>query len=80
MNIAQKLRKSGISTDVDLVGKKLKKILSYADTIGIKYVVLVGAKDIEEGKVTVKDMLTGEQEKVEIKNIVSVMTSKLEIK
>ena len=63
-----------------LVGKKLKKILSYADTIGIKYVVLVGAKDIEEGKVTVKDMLTGEQEKVEIKNIVSLLTSKLEIK
>ena len=76
-DIAQKLRKNGISTDVDLVGKKLKKILSYADTIGINYVVLVGAMDIEEGNVTVKDMLTGEQEKVEIENIVDSLKHKL---
>jgi len=76
-DIAQKLRKNGISTDVDIVGKKLKKILSYADTIGINYVVLVGAMDIEEGNVTVKDMLTGEQEKVEIENIVDSLKHKL---
>ena len=76
-DIAQKLRKNGISTDVDLVGKKLKKILSYADTIGINYVVLVGAMDIEEGNVTVKDMLTGKQEKVEIENIVDSLKHKL---
>jgi len=76
-DIAQKLRKNGISTDVDIVGKKLKKILSYADTIGINYVVLVGAMDIEEGNVTVKDMLTGKQEKVEIENIVDSLKHKL---
>jgi len=76
-DIAHKLRKNGISTDVDLVGKKLKKILSYADTLGINYVVLVGAMDIEEGNVTVKDMLTGEQEKVEIENIVDSLKHKL---
>ena len=76
-DIAQKLRKNGISTDVDLVGKKLKKILSYADTLGINYVVLVGAMDIEEGNVTVKDMLTGEQEKVKIENIVDFLEHKL---
>jgi histidyl-tRNA synthetase len=62
---------------VDLVGKKLKKILSYADTLGINYVVLVGAMDIEEGNVTVKDMLTGEQEKVKIENIVDFLEHKL---
>jgi histidyl-tRNA synthetase len=76
-DIAQKLRKSGISTDVDLVGKKLKKILSYADTMGIKYVVLVGARDLEEGKVTVKDMVTGEQEMVDLGNIESTLKYKL---
>ena len=76
-DIAQKLRKNGISTDVDLVGKKLKKILSYADTLGINYVVLVGAMDIEEGNVTVKDMLTGEQEKIEIEDIVDSLKHKL---
>ena len=67
--IAQKLRKSGVSTDVDLAGKKLKKVLSHANTAGIKYVVLVGARELEEGKVTVKNMESGEQELVDILEI-----------
>jgi len=76
-DIAQKLRKNGIPTDVDLVGKKLKKILSYADTMGINYVVLVGARDIEEGKVTVKDMISGEQEIIDLENIADSLKFKL---
>jgi histidyl-tRNA synthetase len=76
-DIAQKLRKNGITTDVDLVGKKLKKILSYSDNQGIKYVVLVGARDLEEGKVTVKDMTTGEQEMVDLRNITTYLKEKL---
>jgi histidyl-tRNA synthetase len=75
--IAQKLRKNGIATDVDLVGKKLKKILSHADNTGIKYVVLVGARDLEEGKVTVKDMASGEQETVDLETIASHLKGKL---
>ena len=67
--IAQKLRKSGVSTDVDLAGKKLKKVLSHANTAGIKYVVLVGARELEEGKVTVKNMASGEQELVDLLEI-----------
>jgi histidyl-tRNA synthetase len=67
--IAQKLRKNNIGTDVDLVGKKLKKVLSYADSNQINYVVLIGSRELEEGKVTVKDMTSGEQEKVEVSNI-----------
>ena len=67
--IAQKLRKNNIGTDVDMVGKKLKKVLSYADSNQINYVVLIGSRELEEGKVTVKDMTSGEQEKVEVSNI-----------
>ena len=77
-DIAQKLRKNGIATDVDLVGKKLKKILSYADNMGINYVVLVGARDLEEGKVTVKDMVSGEQEMVKLENIAASLKHELE--
>lgn len=62
--IAQNLRRNGISTDVDLAKKKIKKLLSYADNLGAKYVVLIGARDIENGKVTLKDMKSGNQELV----------------
>jgi histidyl-tRNA synthetase len=40
-------------------------------------VVLVGARDLEEGKVTVKDMATGEQEMVDLKNITIYLKEKL---
>ena len=76
-DIAQKLRRNTIPTDVDLVGKKLKKILSQADSSGVKYVVLVGARDLEEGKVTVKEMETGEQEIVELESIATYLKNKL---
>lgn len=67
--IAQNLRRNGISTDVDLARKKVKKILSYADNLGVKYAVLVGARDIESGKVTLKDMKSGNQELVDMANL-----------
>lgn len=67
--IAQDLRKNGIRTDVDLVGRKLKKILSHANNLGADHVVLVGKRDLEEGKVTVKNMKTGKQEQVDTDQI-----------
>ncbi|MGF7118107.1 histidine--tRNA ligase [Methanobacterium oryzae] len=68
--IAQNLRKYGISTDVDLARRKVKKILSYADNLEAKYVVLVGARDIADGKVTLKNMESGDQELIDL-NILS---------
>lgn len=67
--IAQSLRKENIATEVDLSRKKFKKLLSYANRINVKHVVLVGERDLEEGKVTVKDMESGEQELVAIDEV-----------
>ena len=76
-NIAQTLRKADIPTEVDLSRKKFKKILAYANKIDVKYTVLVGERDLEEGKVTVKDMLSGEQELVAIDEVVEYIKDKL---
>ena len=73
----QTLRKADIPTEVDLSRKKFKKILAYANKIDVKYTVLVGERDLEEGKVTVKDMLSGEQELVDIGNVVDYIKDKL---
>ncbi len=62
IEIAQKLRKEGIKTDVDLTGKKLKKILSQADNLQAEYVIMVGARELKENKITIKDMKSGNQE------------------
>ena len=76
-SIAQDLRKANIPTEVDLSRKKFKKILAYANKIDVKYTVLVGERDLEEGKVTVKDMVSGEQEMVDIDKVVDYIKEKL---
>ena len=69
--ITQDLRASGIRTDVDLNAKKFKKLMNYADKIKVPKIVIVGANDLAEGKVTVKDMVTGKQELVETDDLVT---------
>ena len=69
--ITQTLRKNGIRCDVDLNGKRFKKLMNYADKIRVPKIIIVGAKDLAEGKVTVKDMVSGEQESVDIADIAS---------
>ncbi|HOI70697.1 MAG TPA: histidine--tRNA ligase [Methanobacterium sp.] len=73
IEIAQKFRKDGIKTEVDLVGRKLKKILNQANNLQVDYVILVGERDLKEGKVTVKNMESGEQELVEIESVTQMM-------
>jgi histidyl-tRNA synthetase len=36
-------------------------------------IIIVGAKDLEEGKVTVKDMVSGDQELVELDNLITCL-------
>ncbi len=71
--ITQNLRKNGIKTDVDLNGKKFKKLMNYADKIKVEKIIIVGANDLAEGKVTIRDMVSGEQELVEIDNLITYL-------
>ena len=68
--ITQTLRKNGIKADVDLNGKKFKKLINYANRIQVPKIAIIGAKDLEQGKITIKDMVSGEQELVDIDNII----------
>ena len=69
--ITQILRKEGIKTDVDLNGKKFKKLMNYADKIKKKKIIIIGANDLSENKVTVKDMNSGNQELIDIDNLLA---------
>ena len=69
--ITQELRKNSIKADVDLNGKKFKKLMNYADKIKVPKMAIVGSNDLAEGKITIKDMVSGQQELVDLDNIVS---------
>ena len=66
IEISMKLRDKGESVDIDLTGRNLRKSMKYANSIGAKKVIIVGKKDLEENKVTIRDMESGEQERVEV--------------
>ena len=69
--VAAMLRAAGIPTDLDLMGRKMQKAMKYAAGIGAKYAVIVGAKEMESGCVTVKDMASGEQQVVPVTDLIS---------
>ena len=61
-----KLRSSGIRCELYPEASKMKKQFTYADNNKIPYVAIVGANEIKNSSVTLKDMMSGEQETVSI--------------
>ena len=62
--IINKVRKNGLRAELYPDAAKMKKQMSYANAKEIPYVVLAGESEIEAGKVTLKNMKTGEQQLV----------------
>lgn len=61
---AQELRASGVRCDIDLLGRKLAKQFDYANSIGAKFVIIVGEKDLATGNITLRDLAAGAEEKI----------------
>jgi len=69
------LRKAGVATELYPDASKMKKQMSYANARGIPFVVIVGEEEMTSGRMTVKDMQTGEQTKLTPDELVSMMTT-----
>ena len=64
---ATELRDNGVRAQLHCEEKKFKQKISYADKLGIPYVIFLGEDEISAGVVACKDMLTGEQTKLDAK-------------
>ncbi len=62
--ILSQLRSKGISAEIYPDAAKMKKQMSYADNNKAHFVAMIGENEISENKLTLKNMLTGEQEMV----------------
>lgn len=67
---ANTLRKAGINTEIYFDNKKMKTQFKYADKLKIPYVIVIGEDEIKTGKLTIKNMETGEQEQKTIEEII----------
>jgi histidyl-tRNA synthetase len=62
--ILAKLRANGVNAELYPSSAKMKKQMTYANNKNIPFVILVGETEIEEGVVSLKNMESGEQEKL----------------
>lgn len=61
LRIAARLRREGIATELDLMGRNLSKNFKHAASINARKVIIVGEKELSQDAVTVRDMVSGEQ-------------------
>ena len=71
--IINKVREEGIRAEIYPDGAKMKKQMSYANAKQIPFVVLAGDNEIAAGKVTLKNMETGEQQLVTPEELISAL-------
>ncbi|MCA1746609.1 MAG: ATP phosphoribosyltransferase regulatory subunit, partial [Bacteroidales bacterium] len=71
--ILGKLRSSGVIAEIYPDQAKMKKQMTYADQLKIPFVALAGENEISAGKLTLKDMQTGDQQMVTFDELLSVL-------
>ena len=67
MSIASLLRLANIPTNIDISGKQFKKQIDQATDS--KFCIIVGPKELEEGKVVLRDMINGKETQIEIETL-----------
>ena len=68
-----KARAAGIRTEIFPDSSKMKKQMSYANAKQVPYVALAGENEISEGKLTLKNMLTGDQQLVTVEELIDIV-------
>ena len=70
---AEELRDEGVSVETDLAGRGFGSQLEYADSMNAYKVVIIGENDLQNDEVTLKDMESGDERKINKQNLVSVL-------
>ena len=73
LRLAAQARLAGIATEVYPDSVKMKKQMSYANAHNVPFVALVGETEMAEGRITLKNMTTGEQKSLTIEEAVKAI-------
>ena len=69
-SVVMQLRGEGVPTDVYFAAKSISKGLDFANAYKIPYVVIVGEDELKKKKVKFKDMNTGKEDMLSVKDVV----------
>jgi histidyl-tRNA synthetase len=70
LHVANELR-SHLKTDIDVMGRTVRAQLAYANSAGFDYAVIIGKNEMQTSKLTLRNLKTGEQELLDVKQIIS---------
>lgn len=73
LQLLQKVREAGVNAELYPNAAKMKKQMTYANSKNIPFVALVGDSEMETGLISLKNMKTGEQQKVSIKELIKTI-------
>lgn len=74
LRIAQKLRRVGIPTQTDLMGRNMKKQLEYVNSASIPFTLFVGEKELKSKRFTLRNMISGEQKVMGIETVLKAFS------
>ena len=74
LSLVKKLRDNNINSELYPSAEKIKKQMNYANNKGVQYVVMVGEDEMKSGKLSIKNMQTGDQEKMNISELIKILS------
>ena len=73
VEISNSLRENGIKAEIYKEDTKIKNKFSYANNLEIPYMIIIGEDELAQGKYTLKNMTTGEQELKTKEEIIEIL-------
>ena len=70
LGLLKQIRDAGINAEIFPDAAKMKKQMGYADDNKIPFVCLVGSEEMKSGLLTLKNMVSGEQNKITIEDLI----------
>lgn len=78
-SLVKQCRENGIIAEIYYETARLGKQFKYAEKRNIRYVVIIGSREIEEEICNLKDLSTGNEEKIQKRNLTGILKQKLRL-
>ena len=75
VNIATELRRRSVKTEILLEDQSAKKKFNYANKKGYEYIIVIGKDEVDQEKLTFKNMKSGEQKILSTNEVIDLLLS-----
>jgi len=77
LSLAQQLRREGLAVEMEIMGRTISRALQDADRRKVTYAVVLGPKELKEGKVILRNMENRQQSPINIETLSETLSKQL---